>query len=109
MLSFRTLTAPARRCGRLLVTLVRDEAGFVISAELVLVATIAVLALIVGLSGLSLAVNKELDDVARSFYASNQSYRYGGWAQGNPNETGDFGAGSSSSSGISITAPTGEQ
>ena len=34
-----------------------DEAGFVISAELVLVLTIAVLAMIVGLSEAAVAVN----------------------------------------------------
>ena len=55
-----------------------DEAGFVISAELVLVATIAVLALIVGLSEVSSAVNHELEDVASAFGSLNQSFHVQG-------------------------------
>ena len=46
----------------LLNNLKNDEAGFVISAELVLVSTIAVLGLIVGLSELAWNVNEELED-----------------------------------------------
>jgi hypothetical protein len=60
---------------RLLIRLRDDEAGFVISSELVLVATIAVLSMIVGLSAISYAVNQELDDVASAYDAVNQ---YGG-------------------------------
>ena len=43
-----------------------DEAGFVISAELVLVLTIAVLAMIVGLSEVAVAVNTELNDISNA-------------------------------------------
>ena len=57
---------------------VRDEAGFVISAELILVATIAVLSMVVGLSELSKAINQELEDVAAAFGAVSQSYKYSG-------------------------------
>ncbi|HID24356.1 MAG TPA: branched-chain amino acid aminotransferase [Planctomycetaceae bacterium] len=58
--------------------LVRDEAGFVISAELILVATIAVLSMVVGLSELSQAINQELEDVASAFGAVSQTYKYSG-------------------------------
>lgn len=55
-----------------------DEAGFVISAELILVATVAVLAMVVGLSEVSIAINEELEDVASAFGAVNQSYAFNG-------------------------------
>lgn len=56
--------------------LARDEAGFVVSAELVLVSTIVVLGMIVGLAEISCSVNEELEDVASAFGAVNQSYKY---------------------------------
>ena len=56
-----------------------DEAGFVISAELVLVLTIAVLAMIVGLSEVAVAVNTELNDISNAIGALNQSYAYTGF------------------------------
>lgn len=59
-------------------TLYCDEAGFVVSAELILVTTIAVLSLVVGLSGVASSVNHELGDVASAFGAVNQSYRFAG-------------------------------
>lgn len=62
----------------LFASLYADEAGFIVSAELVLVATIAVLALVVGLSEVAHAVNQELEDVATAFGTVNQSYRYQG-------------------------------
>jgi Flp pilus assembly pilin Flp len=57
----------------LLKTLWRDDAGFVHSAELMLIASIAILSMIVGLSEVSLAVNGELSDVANAFGAVNQT------------------------------------
>ena len=51
-----------------------DEHGFVISAELVLVMTIAVLAMIVGLSEVANNVNQELEDVGSAFSSINQTY-----------------------------------
>jgi Flp pilus assembly pilin Flp len=62
----------------LLTKLWADEAGFLISGELVLVATILVLGMVVGLSEVSHAINQELEDVASAFGSVNQSYRYGG-------------------------------
>jgi Flp pilus assembly pilin Flp len=56
-----------------------DEAGVIISAELVLVLTIAVLAMVVGLSEVAVAVNTELNDVSNAFGALNQSYCYTGF------------------------------
>lgn len=57
-----------------------DEAGFIVSAELILVATIAVLSLIVGLSEVAFGVNQELEDVGAAIGAMNQSYCYNGVA-----------------------------
>ena len=54
--------------------LLNDEAGFIVSAELVLVATICVLGLIVGLSEVACNVNNELEDVGSAFTCLNQSY-----------------------------------
>lgn len=96
----------------LAVTLWKDEAGFILSGELVLIATIAVLAMIVGLSEVANAVNQELEDVASAFGAVNQSYRY----QGLTGHGGASGGGSfrdgidhcDSSEDIIGTLPTGE-
>lgn len=60
--------------------LLNDEAGFVVSAELVLVATIVVIGLIVGLSEVQHAVVAELNDVADAIGSINQSYCYTGFA-----------------------------
>lgn len=60
----------------LIAQLYADEAGFIVSAELALVTTIAVLSMIVGLSEVAHAVNQELEDVASAFGALNQSYHY---------------------------------
>ena len=54
-----------------------DEKGFVVSAELVLVSTICVIALVVGLTQVSQAVNNELRDVAAAYSNVNQSYYAG--------------------------------
>lgn len=62
----------------LLKTLWTDEAGFIVSAELVLISTIAVLAMVVGLSEVSQAINQELNDVASAYGTINQSFRYQG-------------------------------
>ena len=62
----------------LFANLMNDEAGFIISAELVLVASIAVLAMIVGLSEVALNVANELEDVGSSFGSVTQSYYVNG-------------------------------
>ncbi|MES2793890.1 MAG: branched-chain amino acid aminotransferase [Planctomycetota bacterium] len=61
-------------------TFLNDEAGFIVSAELVLIATIGVLSLIVGLSEVAFGVNQELEDIGSAFGAMNQSYAYNGVA-----------------------------
>lgn len=62
----------------LFTCLLNDETGFIISSELVLVATIGVLSLVVGLSEISHGVNQELEDVGSAFGALQQSYVYNG-------------------------------
>ena len=56
-----------------------DEGGVIISAELVLVLTIAVLAMVVGLSEVAVAVTTELNDISNAIGALNQSYFYTGF------------------------------
>lgn len=59
---------------RQLSRLWNEENGFVVSAELVLIATIVVLALIVGLSVVRTSVTSELFDIANAFGHANQSF-----------------------------------
>ncbi len=51
-----------------------DQHGFIVSAELVLVATIAVLSMVVGLSEVAFNINNELEDVGSSFGKMSQRY-----------------------------------
>src|SRR6056297_1274428 len=51
-----------------------DEQGFLVSAELVLIATILVIGLIVGFTSIQHAVVAEMNDVGDSIGALNQSY-----------------------------------
>jgi Flp pilus assembly pilin Flp len=59
----------------LFTRLMNDQAGFIVSAELVLVATIAVLAMIVGLSEVAMNINNELEDIGSAFGNLNQTYQ----------------------------------
>lgn len=59
--------------------LLNDEAGFIVSAELILVATILVIGLIVGLSEVQHAVVAELNDVGDAIGKVNQSYLFSGF------------------------------
>ncbi len=59
-------------------TFLNDDNGFIVSAELVLIATIAVLSMIVGLSEVAFGVNQELEDVGSAIGSMNQSYCYNG-------------------------------
>jgi len=56
----------------------QDDAGFVVSAELVLVATILVLGVVVGLNAVRNGVTNELADVAAALDSTNQGYQLGG-------------------------------
>lgn len=67
-----------------------DEAGFIVSAELILVATIAVLALVVGLTEVASAINFELDDVACAFGSINQSFCFRGFSGCKGHSVGSF-------------------
>ena len=60
--------------------LMRDESGVIISAELALVLTIAVLAMVVGLSEVAVAVNTELNDISNAIGALDQSYCFTGFS-----------------------------
>lgn len=55
-----------------------DDSGFVVSAELVLVATVLVIGLIVGLVTVRDQVIQELGDTAVHLAAMNQSYSFSG-------------------------------
>lgn len=58
--------------------LYQDEAGVIISAELVLVLTIAVLSMVVGLSEVAFGVAHELADISDAVGNISQSYSYSG-------------------------------
>lgn len=67
----------------LFTSLMKDEAGFIVSAELVMIATLAVLAMAVGLSEVAFNINNELQDVGRAFASMNQSFNINGQATNN--------------------------
>lgn len=56
-----------------------DDNGAIVSIEMVLIITIAVLALIVGWSEVAVAVNSELDDISNAVGKFDQSYGYVGY------------------------------
>jgi hypothetical protein len=63
----------------MLKQLLNDEGGFIISAELVLVATMCVIGLVVGLSEVQHAINAELNDVGNAIGKLNQGYFFSGF------------------------------
>lgn len=69
---------------KLLLSLLNDECGFIVSAELVLVATILVIGLVVGMSEIQHAVNAELNDVADAIGSVNQSFFTSGFTARKP-------------------------
>lgn len=58
--------------------LLHDEHGFIITTELVIVATLLVIGLITGIQCLQTAVVNELKDVGAAIGSLNQSYSYSG-------------------------------
>lgn len=68
--------------------LFNDEVGFVISAELVLVMTIAVLAMVVGLASVRDAITAELVDISNAFGTVDQSFNYRGLSKPSANADG---------------------
>lgn len=74
----------------MLRTLWNDDYGFVLSAELVLILTVGVLAMVVGLHAVAKAINHELVDLASAFGNLSQGYEFSGFlitcaATGRPN------------------------
>ena len=64
----------------MLKTLWNDEAGVILSAEIVLVSTILVLGMIVGLVELQCSIVSELSDLSSAFGNLDQSYQLSGFA-----------------------------
>lgn len=58
--------------------LLNDEAGFVVSAELILVLTIGALSMVVGLTSVKDSITNELNDIADAFGTIDQTYNYRG-------------------------------
>ena len=56
----------------------KKEAGFIVSAELVLIATILVIGLIVGMVAIRDSMTAEMKDVAEAMGHLNQSYTFNG-------------------------------
>ena len=56
----------------------KKEAGFIVSAELVLIATILVIGLIVGMVAIRDSMTAEMKDVAEAMGALDQSYTFNG-------------------------------
>ena len=61
---------------RIACALWQDEAGFVVSAELALVSTIATLGMVTGLAEASNSVHNELHDVGSAVGSLDQSFSY---------------------------------
>jgi len=57
---------------------IADESGFIVSSELVLIATMLVLGLLVGLNSLRNSITSELGDVADAIGNIAQDYSYAG-------------------------------
>jgi hypothetical protein len=94
-----------------------DETGFVISAELVAVGTVAVIGTTVGLKTLATAMTGELNDMARAVRSLDQSYSFQGfsssraWTAGSSfiqepvaQSIADLGVGAPPSPGVVVTA-----
>ena len=69
---------------KLLLVLWRDDAGFILSAELIMIATLLTLGMVVGLSELSGAVNNEMTDMAGAVEGMSQDY----WTNGDSGSDG---------------------
>lgn len=82
------LLAAPHSTSRSLTSLWHNDRGFVVSAELVMVATSIVVGLLVGLSSVRDAVVSELSDVGGSIQDVNQSYSLDGVVAHNANTAG---------------------
>ena len=98
---------------QIIASLLHDEAGFILSAELVLIATIGVLSLVVGLSEVAFNINQELEDLGSAIGSINQSYQFNGAGGNKGRASGSASsdsrdAGDSGSDIICGVSPTGE-
>lgn len=62
----------------LLLQFIRDDRGIVVSAELMIILTVAVLALVTGVSAVSTALTLEYTDIANALTGLDQSYSING-------------------------------
>ncbi len=69
----------------MLKSLWNDECGVILSAELVLIATILVLGMVVGLVELQCSIVAELSDLSSAFGNLDQSYHVSGFASNKAN------------------------
>jgi hypothetical protein len=60
----------------------RDECGAIISMEMVLIVSVALMAIIVGWSEVAIALNTELNDIGNAAGALNQDYWFTGYQSG---------------------------
>jgi len=72
---------------KLLKRLWNDEAGFVVSSELVLIATLLVIGLVVGLTSLRNQVVQELADTGAAIGMISQGFQYYGTEKANVGDT----------------------
>jgi hypothetical protein len=68
----------------------QNQKGFIVSTELMLIATILVIGLIVGLSAVRVAVVTELADVSGAISAVGQTYSFSGAAGHHASTNGSF-------------------
>ncbi|MEY3173597.1 MAG: hypothetical protein RLZZ436_1511 [Planctomycetota bacterium] len=65
-------------CVTLYWNFIADEEGFILSSEALLIATVAILGLLVGITSVRDSVLTELDDFADAMGFLNQAYSYAG-------------------------------
>lgn len=82
----------------------KKQAGFIVSAELVLVATILVIGMIVGMAIVRDAVTAEMEDVAEAIGAVDQSYQWAGITVTSPGGTLAVVAGSEWNDSVDLNA-----
>ena len=75
---------------QLIQRLWNDEAGFVVSSELILIATLLVIGMLVGLATVRDSVIQELGDVANAIGLVNQSYSFSGITGHNSSTSGSI-------------------
>src|SRR6516225_5788669 len=82
-----------------------DDNGFIVSAELVLVATIVVIGMITGLVAIRKDVTSELTEVGQAIAAIDQSYSYSGLSNCHSSTAGAAASDTYNSNSSGKTAP----